>query len=150
MACARSPGSPQAHRIGQHVGVEGWQVTVHSFSEIPGDEWRRPTPGHIFCAVEVTVENRSDQIRFFMPERQMTLVDDQARTYSLDHAAGVVAAKAQGWLVPEGEISIGEKAHGAAAYQIPSQASGLRWVFRTSLLPWAQQVTFVLGDLARP
>jgi hypothetical protein len=147
MSCARSPGSPQVYAIGQTVDVDGWQLTVHSFSEMRADQWRHPAPGHVFCVVEVTLENHSERIRFFMPEKQMTVVDEGANSYALDHAAGVIAAQAYGWLVPEGEMSVGEKAHGAAAYQIASQASGLRLIFRSDLLPWAPQVSFVLGDL---
>jgi hypothetical protein len=125
-------------------------VTVHSFTELPADDWRQPAPGHVLCAVEVRLENRSDQIRFFMPEKQMTLVDAQGRSYALDHTARVVAAKTRGWLVPEGELSVSEIAHGAAAYQIPTQAGGVRWVFRSNLFPWAPQVIVFLGEPSTP
>jgi hypothetical protein len=150
MACARSPGSPQLYAIGDAVDVDGWRVTVHSFSELPADEWRQPAPGQVLCAVEVRLENLSDQIRFFMPERQMILLDAQGRSYTLDHTARVVAATTHGWLVPEGELSVGQSAHGAAAYQIPSQAGEVHWVFRSNLLPWAPQVIFVLEEPSTP
>ncbi len=150
VTCARSPGAPQLYAIGDTVDVDGWRVTVHSFSELPTDEWRQPAPGQVLCAVEVRLENVSDQIRFFMPERQMTLLDAQGRSYALDHTARVVAATIHGWLVPEGELSVGQRAHGAAGYQIPSQAGEVRWVFRSNLFPWAPQVIFALGELSNP
>jgi hypothetical protein len=150
VACARSHSSQQLHALGDTVDVDGWRVTVHSFIELPTDDWRPPAPGHVLCAVEVRLENRSDQIRFFMPERQMTLVDAQGRSYALDHTARVVAARTRGWLVPEGEFSVSEIAHGAAAYQIPTQAGAVRWVVRSNLLPWAPQVVFALRKPCAP
>ncbi len=127
--------------------MDGWRVTVHNFLVLPPAEWRPPAPGHVFCAVEVTLENLSGQIRFFMPEKQMTLVDQDGTSYALDHTGGVVAARTYGWTVPDGEMSVGESAHGAATYQIPSDSGELRWLFRSSLFPWAPNLTFVLGEL---
>jgi hypothetical protein len=134
------------HAPGQPVDVDGWRVTVHRLYVLPPDQWRQAAPGHALCAVEVTLENLSDQIRFFMPEKQMTLIDQNGKSYALDHTAGVVAARTYGWTVPDGEMSPGEKAHGAATYQIPADAGQLRWLFRSSLFPWAPNLTFALGD----
>ena len=150
VACTRPPHEGKLYALGQTAELDGWRVTVHSFSALPGDASRQSAHGHVFCAIEVTLENLSDQIRFFMPERQMTLADADGKSYALDHDAGVVAARSRGWTVPDGEMSIGEKAHGAAAYQIPSESRGVRWVFRSSLFPWARRLTFVLGKVPQP
>jgi hypothetical protein len=149
-ACARPPASEVLWAVGQTAKVDGWRVTVHSFSVLPADEWRQPASGHIFCAVELTLENSSGQIRYVMPERQMLLIDRVGRTYAPDRDAGVIAARSRQWLVPEGEFRVGEKAHGAVAYQIPDVSAKLHWAFRSNLWPWARRVTFGLGELQQP
>ncbi len=147
LSCTRLPGAENRYAPGQTVDLDGWRVTVHGLLVLPPDEWRQAAPGHVFCAVEVTLENLSGQIRFFMPEKQMTLLDEDGKSYTLDQSAGVVAARTHGWTVPDGEMSVGESAHGAASYQIPLDAGELRWLFRSSLFPWAPNLTFVLGEV---
>jgi len=146
-ACAGQQATRRQYAVGETAEVNGWHITVHSFSILPTDRWHQPTEGCVFCAVELTLENHSRQIRFFMPEKQMLLVHGDRRAHSLDHSAGVLTARVLNWTVPDGEMSIGESAHGAAAYEIPSSATGLRWVFRSSLFPWSPKVTFALGEL---
>jgi hypothetical protein len=145
-SCGRLPATPAVCEIGQTAEIDGWSVTVLSFAALPADEWRRPDEGKIFCAVEMVVENSSECIRYVMPERQMTVLDEQGRRYSPDQDASVIAARTLAWLVPEGEFAAGASAHGAASYQIPSASESLIWVFRSSLFPWARQVTFMVGD----
>jgi len=127
--------------------LEGWGITVHNLSRLSPDQWNQPSKGHVFCIVELTLENRSGQIRYFMPEKQMFLMDGAGRVYPPDHTAGVVAARQQDWTVPDGEMSVGEIAHGAGSYEIPSDVTELRWVFRSGLFPWSPEVTFTLGGL---
>jgi hypothetical protein len=150
MACTRPNATEQLWAVGQTAEVDGWRVTVHSFSSLPADEWRQPADGQIFCALELTLENSSEQIRYVMPEKQMMLLGADGRNYAPDHDAAVIAARSRQWLAVEGEFGVAEKSHGAAAYQIPNESQGMRWVFRTSLFPWAPKVTFVLRELSQP
>ena len=147
VACARQYGTGYLFGIGQTAEVDGWQVTVHSFSVLPADPWHQAAVGQVFCAVELTLENNSGQIRFVMPEKQMILLDGNGQAYAPDRNAAVVAARSRQWIVPEGELSIGERAHGAAAYQIPGGSKGMCWIFRSNLFPWARSVAFVVGEL---
>ena len=142
--CARQQASGELSTIGQSVDIDGWRVTVHSLTVLPTDEWRQPAAGQVLCAVELTLENRSNHIRFFMPEKQMLLLDSAGRSYALDNDASVMAARARQWNVPSGEMSPAEVAYGAAAYQLPTGLQ-VRWIFRSSLLPWARRITFELG-----
>jgi hypothetical protein len=144
--CAGQRDGGELFAIGQSVDVDGWRITVHSLSVLPTDEWRQPAEGQVLCAVELTLENRSNHIRFFMPEKQMVLVDSAGRAHALDHDASVMAARARQWTAPSGEMSPGEVAYGAAAYQLPAGLEA-RWVFRSSLLPWARRSTFALGAI---
>jgi len=146
-ACARQPTAGHLYAVGETAEVDGWRVTVHSFSALATDQWHVPAEGQLFCAVELTLENNSGQIRFVMPEKQMMLFDGSGRVYVPDRNAAVMAARSRQWIVPEGELSIGERPYGAAAYQVPSGSQGMRWVFCSSLWPWARRVTFVLGDI---
>jgi hypothetical protein len=146
-ACARTPQTAHLFAADKTAAIDGWRVTVHSFVTLPAEQWRQPAQDYVFCAVELTLENTSGRIRYVMPEKQMLLVDRDGRTYAPDHDAAVTAARARQWLLPEGELSVGGKTHGATAYQIPTDTQDLRWVFRTGLLPWAKTATFALGDL---
>jgi len=146
VTCARQPATARLYALGQTVDVDGWRITVHGLSALPAEAGRAPRPGQVFCTVEVTVENVSDRIRFVMPEKQMQLAD-ASQVYVLDHDASVLAARTRQLLPPEGEVGVGAQVHGAASYQIPRTAQGLRWVFRSGLLPWSPAVEFTLGAL---
>ena len=146
-ACAHQQTPDQPYRVGQTAVLEGWGITVHHFSSLPPDKWHQPSRRHVFCIVELTLENRSGQIRYFMPEKQMLLMDGDGHVYPPDHTAGVVTARLRDWTVPDGEMSVGEIAHGAASYQMPSDVTELHWVFRHGLSPWSPKVTFTLGKL---
>ncbi len=146
-ACTARSTTEPLYALGETAEVDGWQVTVHGFSLVAGDSWRQPTAGHVFCAVELTLKNTSSQIRFVMPERQMQLLTASNHGYGPDYEAGVMAARSRQWFVPEGEVDGGIELHGAAAYEIPNDSQGLRWVFRSGLFPWSKRVVFALGEL---
>lgn len=146
-ACAKRQPLPLPYAVGQSADVNGWRITVHGFFVLPGDRWHEPVEGSIFCAVEVTLENCSEQIRFFMTEKQMLLIDADGRALTPSPRAAVVGARSRQWTAPDGEMSIGESAHGAVSYEVPDSIRDLRWVFRGSLFPWSPGATFVLGEL---
>ncbi|MBC7260596.1 MAG: DUF4352 domain-containing protein [Chloroflexi bacterium] len=147
VACTRQPTVEHHYALGETAEVDGWQITVHSFSILPPDPWHQPQGGYVFCAVELTLQNASGQIRYVMPEKQMTLLDGDGHAYALDSSASVMAARLHNWFAPQGGFEPDQKAYGAAAYQVPANAQNLRWVFRGGLLPWSSSAVFVLGDL---
>ena len=147
IACVKQPSTEHLYALGETAEVDGWQITVHSFSTLAPDQWHQPPEGYALCAVELTLQNSSGRIRYVMPEKQMTLLDGNSRSYTLDSQASVMAARWHNWFVPQGGIEVGQKVYGAAAYQIPANAQNLRWVFRSGLLPWSRSAVFVLGNL---
>lgn len=147
--CTKQPATEHLYAPGETVEIDGWQVTVHSFSILLPDPWHQPQEGHVFCAVELTLQNSSGQIRYIMPEKQMTLLDGNGHAYALDSRASVMAARLHNWFAPQGGFDPGQKAYGAAAYQVPANARNLRWTFRGGLLPWSRNAVFTLGDLPR-
>lgn len=146
VSCIRKPGTARTYAIGETAELEGWRVTVEAFSTLPPDAAFQPAPGHVLCTVELTLENASEGIRFMMPEKQMRLVCG-GRTYLPDQNAAVTSARLRQWMVPEGEMSPGSKAHGAASYQIPEKTEEVQWTFYAGLFPWSPGVTFALGRL---
>lgn len=144
VSCIRRPGTVRSYAIGETAELEGWRVTVESFSMLPPDAAFQPAAGHVLCSVELTLENASERIRFMMPEKQMRLVCG-GRTYLLDQNAAVISARLRQWMVPEGQMSPGSKAHGAASYQIPEEPEEAQWTFYAGLFPWSPRVTFALG-----
>jgi hypothetical protein len=145
-ACWKPSTTQQPYTVGQTAEMDGWKITVHGLFRIEGDEWHQPADGYIFCAVELTLENTSGRIRYVMAEKQIQLLDAANHSYAAGRDAGVMAARSRQWYVPQGEVGVGRVLHGAAAYEIPADARGLRWTFRTGLLPWSKTVVFVLGD----
>ncbi len=145
--CGKPPTTQQAVAVGQTAELDGWKITVHGLFRVEGDEWHQPAVGHIFCAVELTLENTSGRIRYVMPEKQMQLLDGANHAYATGRDAGVMAARSRQWYVPQGEVGVGKVLHGAAAYEIPADLHELRWTFRTGLLPWSKTVVFALGDV---
>lgn len=145
--CRRAPAVTAA--LGEAAEVDGWRVTVHSAGTVTPDPYHPPEPGHVFFSVELTLENRSGAIRFFMPEKQMRLVDASGTAYPVHPTAAVAVARQSGWVAPDGEMSAGEEAHGAASYQVPEGAQGLRWVLTSGLLPGSPTIEVPVGDAAR-
>jgi len=150
VACGQASTSPHLHVIGETAEVDGWKITVHGLYLVEADEWHQPAADHIFVAVELTLENTSDRIRYMMPEKQMYLLDAAGNTFSTARQAGVMVARSRQWYIPQGEVEVGQVLHGAAAYEIPLDSRDLRWTCRSGLLPWAKSVVFVLGDVPQP
>ena len=148
-ACSARPSPERMYSLGETADLDGWRVTVHGFAVLPSHPVVQPRPGQVLCAVEVTLENASGQIRYVMPERQM-LLETEGRTFALDRDASLLAARLRQWIVPEGELSVNEIARGAASYQIPLESQDARWTFRSGLLPWSPRATFMLGSAAAP
>ncbi len=144
VSCIRQPGIVRIYAIGETAELEGWKVTVESFSMLSPDAAFQPAAGHVLCSVELTLENESERIRFMMPEKQLRLVTG-SRTYLLDQNAAVMSARLRQWMVPEGGMSPGSEAHGAASYQIPEGTEDAQWTFYAGLFPWSPSVTFALG-----
>ncbi|MGQ9492550.1 MAG: DUF4352 domain-containing protein [Anaerolineae bacterium] len=149
VACTKQYTTEHLYTLGQTAEIEGWRVMVHSFTILPPDQWHQPQGGQVLCAVELTLQNDSQRIRYIMPEKQMTLLDVNNRTYVLDSNASVMAARLHNWFVPQGGFDVGQRVYGAAAYQIPANAQQIRWVFHSGLWPWSGKVIFVLGDLPK-
>ncbi len=150
VACGQASTSSQTYAPGETAEVDGWKITVHGLYPVEADEWHRPATGHIFVAVELTLENTSDRIRYMMPEKQMHLLDTAGHAISTSRQAGVLAARSRQWYVPQGEVEVGEVLHGAAAFEIPADSRDLRWTCRSGLLPWARSVVFALGHIPQP
>lgn len=145
--CRQASASPHTYAPGETAEVNGWKITVHGLAPVEADEWHQPAAGHIFVAVELTLENTSGRIRYMMPEKQMHLLDAAGHRISIGRQAGVMAARSRQWYVPQGEVQAGEVLHGAAAYEIPADSRELRWTCRGGLLPWSNSVVFALGEL---
>jgi len=147
VACTGRPTTEPLYAVGETAVVDGWQVTVHSFSILAGDSWRQPATDHVFCAVELTLKNTSARIRFVMPEKQMQMLTTANAGFAPDYEAGVMAARSHQWFVTQGQMDPGSDLHGAAAYEIPEDWQDLRWEFRSGLFPWSKRVVFALGEL---
>ena len=128
--------------LGQPAEVHGWTLTVHSVRWLTPDSYRQPSSGHGFLAVELTLENSTENISYVMPERQTLALGPDGESLQPHPSAGVLAAREQGWLVVQGEMGPGQVLTGAVSYELPLDLSGWRWVFRPQLL--GSQVEAVL------
>ncbi len=141
-ACSRVPAESDVFGIGHSASADGWRVTVHKVVDLEGMPNRQPAMGYRFCSLVVTLENSTERIRYFMPERQMVLIDSAGQEFAPDHTAAVLAARSGWGTVPDGEMSAHEIAQGSVSYQVPLRAQRLCWELRTSLLPWGQRLSF--------
>jgi hypothetical protein len=128
--------------------IDGWKLTVNGAHWLEPDPYRKPSAGHAFLAIELTLENITKGIRYVMPERQMLALGPDGDSLQPHPTAGVLAAKQQAWLVVQGEIGPGQVLTGAVSYEVPLDLSGWQWVFRPQLLGSSTEAVLNLEDLA--
>jgi hypothetical protein len=76
--------------------------------------------------VDVTLENTSDEQQEVSALLHMAVEDAAGQAYAVDVDAGT------GFLAVNGPIDAGAAETTTLGYQVPENAEGLRWVFRTT------------------
>jgi|CXWK01.1.fsa_nt_gi hypothetical protein len=115
----------EAFAVGDVIEIGDLALTVHGVTFPAGDEFNRPDEGQRFVVVDVAVENRTATAQNISSLLQMELKDATGQVYDLD----LMAQAASGGTSPDGELAPGETLRGQVGFQVPSDATGLVFVF---------------------
>jgi hypothetical protein len=117
--------APAAAAVGEPITVGDLTITVNGVSAPEGSQFAKPAEGSRFLVVDLSVTNNGGQAANISTMLQMKLKDAAGRLYNLD----LMATTAEGGAAPEGELAPGETVRGPVGFQVPSDASGLLFVF---------------------
>ena len=124
-AALASTTAPQAAAVGAPITVGDLTLTINGVSSPEGSQFAQPAEGKRFVVVDLSITNSGSQAANVSTMLQMKLKDASGRQYTLD----LLATTAEGGAAPEGELAPGETVRGPVGFQVPSDASGLLFVF---------------------
>jgi len=124
-AALTSGDAPQAYAVGERITVGDLTLIVNGVSTPEGSQFAQPADGQRFIVVDLSITNTGSQAANVSTMLQMKLKDSAERQYNLD----LMATTAAGGAAPEGELAPGETVRGLVGFQLPVDASGLRFSF---------------------
>jgi hypothetical protein len=116
---------PLTYEVGDIVSMGDIVMVVLGWDTPPGDEFTQPEEGNKFVVVDILFVNQGLDATNVSSLLQFTLKDTTDQQYDVD----LLASLASGENSIDGEISPGERVRGKAGFQVPTDASGLVFVF---------------------
>jgi Zn-dependent protease with chaperone function len=107
------------------IKIGDLDFTVNDVTIIPDQPVFQPEQGMRFIAVGFSLENKGNKKANLLPTIQMKVKDLDGRVYGINYRA----TSAAGGEALKGDIAPGEQVHGMIGYQVPQEASILRFVF---------------------
>ena len=120
----------ETFKPGDIVDIGDFILVVNSVESSSGSDFVKPAEGNKFVVVDLTVENKLDESVVVSSLIQMSLKDATGQNYDVN----ILASAAGGASTPDGELAPGEKLRGQVAFEVPSDAEGLVFVFAPNLL----------------
>ena len=120
-----TPIALQTYNIGDVIQIGSLILTVNGVTNPPGDQFNQPSTGKKFVVVDLTIENKGTTSISVSSLLQMSLKDSTGQKYDVD----LMASVASGGSTPDGEIVVGDKLRGQVGFQVPTDATGLMFVF---------------------
>ena len=120
----------ETFKPGDIVDIEDFVLVVNSVESSSGSDFIKPAEGSKFVIVDVTLENKLDESVAVSSLIQMSLKDATGQKYDVN----ILASAAGGASTPDGELAPGEKLRGQVAFEVPSDAEGLVFVFDPSII----------------
>jgi hypothetical protein len=108
--------------VGQLVKCGDLAITVASWAPSQGDDFSEPAAGNQFAVVDLEIVNNGTDTAHTSTMLEMAIQTPDGRKY--DQATYFPEPK-----FPDGEIAAGEKARGNVAFEIPTTATGMSFVF---------------------
>lgn len=136
-----TPAGPQTFKVGDIIQIGDSVLVVLGWSEVAGDKFSQPDAGQKFVAVDLLIVNSGAEPASISSMLQAALKDGTGQKYDTDLTASL-AAKKKGI---DGSLAPGERLRGTAAYQVPTDATGLQFVFDASVFGTGK-VFVDLGD----
>ena len=126
-ASTGSTGSPgQTYQVGDTATVGGLEITVNSAKTVEATDFFEPDAGMKFVAIDVTFKNPTSSAIPVSSLLMTEMQDSTGKTYDLDISATVATGASQ----PDGDVAAGGELTGPFGYQIPEDATGLKWIFK--------------------
>lgn len=138
-AATEAPAVPASYAVGETAELNGLKITVNEFKEVEGTQFMQPEEGKRFLVVDVTFENTGSDAATVSSIMNMELKDDTGQSYNIDLGA-TTASEGKS---PDGTIVAGDKLRGQVGYQVPTDATGLQWIFKEAI--GSNRVVFVVA-----
>ena len=124
-----SGSSANTFKIGDQVQAGKWIVTVHGVKNpyTSSNQFISPSAGNVYVVVDVEVKNTDSKTQTLSSLLSFSLKDSANKTYDESLPVDTAGAK-----IPEGDIAAGESLRGNVAFEVPSGAKGLSFVFKSS------------------
>ncbi len=99
-------------------------MTITGIEEPAGDDFFKPDEGNKFVIVRASFANSGSEAQPISTLLQMALLDASGAKYDIDILAATLADQ-----TPDGDVPAGGVLEGGAGFQIPSDATGLIFVY---------------------
>jgi hypothetical protein len=116
--------APQAKhfKVGDHVKVGSWVVTVNSVKTSAGDEFDQPKNGQ-FLILDITFQNTSNAAQTVSSILQFQFQDSTGQKYD-DQITAL-----QGVTPPDGDVQAGSQTRGQVVYDVPKSEHTFTFTF---------------------
>lgn len=115
----------QTFKVGNVVEVGTLSFIINGVTSPEGTYFFKPEQGNKFLAVDITIENKGQNLDHISSMMGMSLKDASGREYRWD----LMATGASGDPLKDGKLAPGEKMRGQVGFQIPANVTGLVFVF---------------------
>ncbi|MCB2376389.1 DUF4352 domain-containing protein [Hymenobacter sp. BT635] len=134
------------YSVGDVAALDSLLIKVNSVTTAAETDFKeKPKAGHEYVVVNVTWENGTTKLRDFSTLMNTLMLDAQGKEIKVK-----AGASAEGAMQLDRSRGAGKSGTGPIFYEVPANAKGLKWVFRTlggSALDMAEKgrVVFDLG-----
>jgi len=111
--------------IGDIVELSGLAIQILDVSYPDGVGVVQPKEGYKFVGLDVQIENRGEIVKEITSVVQMYLKDSTGQKYTFHLGSQSILDSG----LPDDELQPGERVRGQIGYQIPTNVSGLIFVF---------------------
>ena len=120
----------ETFKLGDIVDIGSFILVVNGVESSSGSDFVKPAEGNEFVVVDLSLENKLDESVVVSSLIQMSLKDATGQKYDVN----ILASAAGGASTPDGELAPGEKLRGQVAFEVPSDAEALVFVFDPSII----------------
>lgn len=120
-AIEKLPAS-SANPVGSSADTAGLRITLNEVRRSQGGNVFKPKEGYEYVIVNLTFENIDNKEHSVSSLLSAKVVDDTGQRYTI--AIGVDTAD-----IPDGTIAAGDKSRGELAFEVPTDATGLVYIY---------------------
>jgi major membrane immunogen (membrane-anchored lipoprotein) len=116
-----SAPTPKPFKVGDHVKVGFWVVTINSIKTSTGDDFDQPKG--IYLIIDASYQNTDNQSHTISSLIQFTLQDSTGQKYDTAIAA------LDGVTQPDGDVQPGKTTRGQTVYDVPKNIKSFEFTF---------------------